>query len=92
MDKSSKTAEFVIMGSNEPIRELNVKHNVRVIQSFTREGGAIITNQYIKKRGNCITKETAGCDYCGWRSKSNNLNEAKIKMRLHKKVCFNEKK
>ena len=90
MDKPSKT-EF-IMESNEPIRELTVKHNGCVIQSFIREGGAIITNQYIKKRGNCITKENAGCNYCGWRCKSNNLNEAKIKMRLHKKVCPNEKK
>jgi hypothetical protein len=88
MDNSSK----FIMESDEPIRELTINHNGRVIQSIIREGGAIITNQYIKKRARCITKESAGCNNCGWRCKSNNTNEAKIKMRLHKKVCFNEKK
>ena len=90
MDKAS--ASGVITLSDEPISALTIKHSEYVSETFIREGGAILTNKYLKKRAKAIPTENAGCNYCGWRCKSNNLNETKIKLRLHKKVCPNQKK
>ena len=81
------SAPTMVFSRNQPIAKITIKHNDLESRTLIREGNAILTNKHIKKNTLLITTQNVGCDNCGWKCKSNNKNEAKIKVRLHRKIC-----
>lgn len=67
--------------------KMTIEISERHTETLVREGNEVITNKHLKKQKRTIHTENARCDYCDWRCKSANMSEAKIKMRLHKKIC-----